>query len=413
VRAQRAEALAEVERARADHDVARGKVENARKTLARQQSLAAAGAFAQGPVETARSAQAAAEGELREAQTALAAQEAQLWRLEQGLKAGVVARRELDAAQAAAAQGRTRVTTAERQLEIARTALSREERIQRESLRDAREVQTAQADVEAAQLGVRSTDAAVTRQQKAVEAAEALISVQGRAIETARAQLEATRSEVRAADAAAAGAQQAVRSALDRLQLLGVTASSGNQVTIKAAIGGEVETRPVNVGQSVAAGEVLCTILNTSSVWIESDVFEKDLHRVRVGQQVAITADAVPGRSFGGTITYIGGEVNPQTRAVRVRTVVANPREVLKPNMFVRVIIASGSGSAVVIPAAALQEHGGERVVFIKQSEDAYKRTVVKVGPTLGDQVVIESGVKAGDPVVVQGAYQLLAKVRK
>lgn len=413
VRAQRAETHAEVERARADQEVARGKVENARKTLVRQQSLASAGAFAQGPVETARSAMAAAEGELREAQTALFAQEAQTRRLEQGLKEGVVAKKELDAAQATVAQFRTRVTTAERQLEIARTALNREERIQRESLRDAREVQTAQADLDAAQLGVRSAEAAVTRQQRAVDAAEALIASHQRAVETARAQQQAARSEVREADAAAAGAAQAVRSALNRLQLLGVTSGSGNQVAIKAAIGGEIESRPVNVGQAVAAGEPLCTILNASSVWIESDVFEKDLPRIRVGQQVAISAEAVPGRTFGGTITYIGGEVNPQTRAVRVRTVVQNPGEVLKPNMFVRVIIASGSGSAVVVPSAALQEQGGEQVVFLKQSEDAYKRTAVKVGPTLGDQVVIESGVKAGDQVVVQGAYQLLAKVGK
>jgi multidrug resistance efflux pump len=166
VRAQRAEAQAEVERSRADHEVARGKVENARKTLARQQRLASAGAFAQGPVETARSTMAAAEGELREAQTGLSAQEAQARRLEQGLREGVVARKEVDAAQATVAQSRSRVATAERQLEIARTALNREERIQRESLRDAREVQTAQADLDAAQLGVRSAEAAVTRQQK-------------------------------------------------------------------------------------------------------------------------------------------------------------------------------------------------------------------------------------------------------
>jgi len=413
VRAQKSEAQAEVERARADLELARGKVENARKTLARQQSLASAGAFAQGPVEAARSTLAAAEGELREAQTALSAQEAQIRRLEQGLKEGVVARKDLDTAQAAASQARTRVTTAERQLEIARAAVTREERIERENLRDAREVQSAQADLDAAQLGVRSAEAGVTRQQKAVEAADALIASETRGVETARAQLEAVRSEVREADAAAAGAGQAVRTALNRLQLLGVNTSSGNQVTITAAIGGVVETRPVNVGQTVAAGEVLCTVLNANSVWIESDVFEKDLHRVRVGQQVTISADAVPGRSFGGTIAYISGEVHPQTRAVRVRTVVANPGEVLKPNMFVRVIIASGSGGAVVIPAAALQEQGGEQVVFIRQSEDAYKRTVVKVGATLGDQVVIESGVKPGEQVVVQGAYQLLAKVRK
>lgn len=412
-RAQRSEAQAEVERVRAEQEVARGKVEAARKTLARQQSLAAAGAFAQGPVETARSAVTTAEGELRQAQTALSAQEAQVRRLEQGLKEGVVARKEVEAAQAGTAQARTRVSTAEQQLEIARAGLTREERIQRENLRDAREVQTAQADLESAQLGVRSAEAAVVRQQKAVEAAEALLASSSRSVETARAQLEAVRSEVREADAAAAGAGQAVRAALERLQVLGVTAGSGSQVTLTAAIGGEIESRPVNVGQTVAAGEPLCTVLNAASVWIESDVFEKDLPRVRVGQQVAISADAVPGRTFSGTVAYIGGEVNPETRAVRVRTVVSNPGEVLKPNMFVRVIIAAGAGSAVVIPAAAVQEQSGERVVFVKQSEDAYKRTVVQTGAALGDQVVVEAGVKPGEQIVVQGAYQLLAKVRR
>jgi cobalt-zinc-cadmium efflux system membrane fusion protein len=413
VRAQRAEAQAEVERARADVDVARAKAENSRKTLARQQQLASAGAFAQGPVETARSAMTAAEGELRAAETALSSQEAQVRRLEQGLRDGVVARKDLEAAQTAAAQARTRLLTAERQGEIARAALTREERIQRENLRDAREVQTAQADLDAAQLGVRSAEAAVARQQRAVDAAEALIAAQQRAIATARAQVASVRGEAREAEALAAGARQAVQSALNRLRLIGAVPGGGNQVRITAPIGGEIESRPVNAGQVVAAGEPLCTVLNARSLWIESDVFEKDLPRIRVGQQVAIAADAAPGRSFSGTINSIGSEVNPQTRAVRVRTVVLNPGGVLKPNMFVRVVIGSGSGNAVVIPAAALQEQGGEQVVFVKESEDAYRRKVVKVGPSLGEQVVIDSGIKSGDQVVTQGAYQLLSRVRK
>jgi membrane fusion protein, heavy metal efflux system len=163
----------------------------------------------------------------------------------------------------------------------------------------------------------------------------------------------------------------------------------------------------------VAAGETLATILNTSSVWVESDVFEKDLARIRLGQRVAIGADAVPGRTFDGTISYIGGEVNAETRAVRLRTVVSNPGEVLKPNMFVRVVISSGGGSAVTVPVEAVQEQAGEQVVFVAESADGYRRRVVRVGPTLGDQVVIESGVKPGERVVTRGSYQLLAKVRK
>lgn len=413
VLAQRGEAQAEVERARAEMEVSRGKAENARKTLARQQQLAAAGAFAQGPVESARSAVAEAEGELREAQTALANSEAQARRMEQGIKNGVVARKDLEAAQTAAMQGRTRAATAERQLQIVRTALTREERIQRENLRDAREVQAAQAELEAAQLGIKSAEAGVTRQHKAVAAAEALVAAQRRAVDSARAQIQSTQSEVREADAAAAGARQAVHSAMNRLQLLGSRPGGGNQIIVTAPIGGAVGTRPVNAGQVVAAGEVLATILNTQSVWVESDVFEKDLPRIRIGQRVAIGADAVPGRTFDGTISYIGGEVHPETRAVRVRTVVLNPAEVLKPNMFVRVVIGSGRGSAVTIPLAALQEQGGEQVVFVAESGDAYRRRVVRVGPTLGDQVVIESGVKAGERVVTRGSYQLLAKVRK
>jgi membrane fusion protein, heavy metal efflux system len=394
-----AEARAELDRARADAAGARGRVQNLRKTLERQRQLAAAGAFSQGPVEEARSAVAAAEGELRQAQTALANLEAQARRMEQGLRDGVVARKELEAAQAAAGQGQSRVTTAERQLEIARATLAREEQIQRQGLRNAREVQQAQAELENAELAVRS--------------AEAVVASHGRAVQAANAQADALRSGIAEAQSTVLHARSAIRSALNRLRLLGATPGSGNQVTVVAPIGGEVETRPVNVGQVVATGQPLATLLNTHSVWVESDVFEKDLSRIRVGQRVAIGADAVPGRTFEGTISYIGGEVNPETRAVRVRTVVSNPGEILKPNMFVRVVIASGSGRAVTVPQAALQEQGGEPVVFVAESEGAYRRRVVRAGPVLGDQVVIEAGVKPGERVVTRGSYQLLAKVRK
>ena len=132
-----------------------------------------------------------------------------------------------------------------------------------------------------------------------------------------------------------------------------------------------------------------------------------------MGQRVTIGADAVPGRTFEGSISYIGGEVNPQTRAVRVRTVVANPREMLKPNMFARVVIASGRSRAVLAPVQALQEKGGETSVFVEEAAGMYRRRVVQPGPTLGDQVVIEAGVKPGEKVVTAGSYQLLAKVRK
>ena len=413
-RAQKAEAQAEADRARSELEIAKSKAENSRRVLARQQQLAAAGAFSQGPVENARTTLTTAEGELREAQTGLANLEAQARRLETGLQSGVVSRREVENAQTAATQARSRLGTAERQVEIARAALAREERIQRENLRDAREVQQAQADLDASQLAIRTAETGVLRQARAIEAADAVIAGYRKGVESAKAEVEATRGELRAAAAQVAGAQQAVLSAMNQLRILGAKPGGGNQVTVTAPISGHVHERPVNVGQVVAAGEVLATVVNTNSVWVESNVFEKDLPRIRLGQRVTIGVDAIPGRTFEGSISYISHDVDPASRAVRVRTVVANPSEVLKPNMFVRVVIAAGeSGIAVTVPVEALQESAGEEVVFVAESEGAYRMRVVQVGATLGDQVVIEAGVKPSEKVVTRGSYQLLAKVRK
>jgi RND family efflux transporter MFP subunit len=394
-----AEAQAELDRARADLGAARGRAEHSRKTLERQRQLAAAGAFAQGPVEEARSTVTAAEGELASAQTALANLEAQARRMEQGLRDGVVARKEWEVAQAAAEQGRTRATTARQQLEIARAALAREERIQSQGLRNAREVQQAEADLETAQLAVRS--------------AEAVVASQTRALQAARAQVDAAQSGAAEATTGVARARSSIRTALNRLQLLGAIPGGSNQVAVRTPIGGEVQSRPVNAGEVVAPGQTLCTILNAASVWVESNIFEKELPRVRAGQRVAIVADAVPGRTFQGTVGYIGGEVNPETRAVRVRTVVPNPDERLKPNMFVRVMIGAGTGTTLTVPVEALHEEGGEQLVFVQEATGAYRRRQVRVGASLGDQVVVETGLKPGERVVTQGSYQLLAESRK
>jgi hypothetical protein len=104
--------------------------------------------------------------------------------------------------------------------------------------------------------------------------------------------------------------------------------------------------------------------------------------------------------------------VNPETRAVRVRTVVNNAGERLKPNMFARVLIGAGTGDSLLVPQEAVQEDGAEQVVFVQEG-DGYRRTVVRVGATMGDMAVVTSGLKAGDRVVTQGAYQLLAVAKK
>jgi membrane fusion protein, heavy metal efflux system len=374
--AEAAQAKAGFARSRADVEAAGARLQNAQAALARQRAMASTGEFENPSLESARSQVAAAAGELREEQSAHESLLATARRLRQGLEAGVVARNEVERAEAAADQARIRVETSERRLGILRESLNREQRIQSQGLRNEREIQQAEADVRVASAGVTAARSGLA---------------------------EARAVEVRA------GA--AVNSARARLAQMGA-GPTGSRVAVRAAIGGEVESRPVNVGETVSEGQVLARVLNTSTVWVEGDIFERDLPRVRVGQRVEVTADAVPGRTFTGVVEYISGVVNPETRAVQMRTVVRQSVKVLKPNMFAQMMLAGGGAAVVAVPIEAVQDDAGTPVVFVEESLGSYRRTPIQTSGSLGERVLVTSGLRPGDRVVTQGAYQLLAKAR-
>lgn len=353
------------------------KASHLKAVLTRQQRLAEAGVFATEPVERARATLAEAEAENQAAAVAFANQEAQVRRLEEGLAAGIVSRRDVEIARADLEKSRAKTQAASQQLAIARSAMEREQSLQQQGLRDAKELQQAEADYRASSSEVMK----------------------------AQSELSSARSEH-------TRAQNLVRSAQNRLALLGTAPGKGSHVTINAPISGRIETRSVYVGETTVAGQTLCDILNVNTVWVESDVYEQDLRHVRVGQSVRIVADAFPDKPIHGTISFIGQQVHPETRAVQLRTVVRNPENLLKPNMFVRVMISRGGGEQILAPAESVQIDGGASVVFIEESLGLYRRQIVKTGERIGDRIVILSGLKASDKVVAQGAYQLLAKVK-
>ncbi|MCW5935304.1 MAG: efflux RND transporter periplasmic adaptor subunit [Fimbriimonadia bacterium] len=343
----------------------------------RQKRLAEAGVFASEPVERARAAFAEAEAENQAAAVAFANQEAQVRRLEEGLAAGIVSRRDVETARADLEKSRAKTQAASQQLATARSAMEREQSLQQQGLRDAKELQQAEADYRASRSEVMK----------------------------AQSELSSARSEL-------TRAQNLVRFAKNRLTLLGTVPGKESQVTIKAPISGKIETRSVNVGETTDAGQTLCAILNVNTVWVESDVYEQDLRHAQVGQSVRIVADAFPDKPIDGTISFVGQQVHPETRAVQLRTVVRNPDNLLKPNMFVRVMISRGGGEQILAPAESVQIDGGASVVFIEESPGLYRRQIVQTGERIGDRVVIISGLKTPDKVVAQGSYQLLAKAK-
>lgn len=178
--------------------------------------------------------------------------------------------------------------------------------------------------------------------------------------------------------------------------------------SLTSPIGGIVVERNATIGATVGSDANLFKIIDLSSVWVDANVFEKDLDRVKFGQEVKVAVTAFPGSSFSGRVILVSSVVDPDTRSVKVRTEVPNADGRLKPDMFANVqIITDLHRTAISIPQAAVLKDGDKMVVFVSEG-NGYKQRTVITGIEGNDRVEIVEGLKAGDKVVVKGNYLLL-----
>jgi cobalt-zinc-cadmium efflux system membrane fusion protein len=216
----------------------------------------------------------------------------------------------------------------------------------------------------------------------------------------------------------AASTKAALTAARRRLLILGLKesdidalASRPSQASVfslTSPIEGTVVERNATIGATVADDANLFKIIDLSSVWIDANVFEKDLERVKLGQGVKVVVPAFPGSSFTGKVILVSSVLDPETRSVKVRTEVPNPEGKLKPEMFANVeIITDLHRAAISIPQSALLNDGGKTVVFVADGS-GYKKLGVTAGIQGKDRVEILDGLKEGYKVVVKGNYLLL-----
>lgn len=232
-----------------------------------------------------------------------------------------------------------------------------------------------------------------------------------------------SRKEVLAAEADLKRGQSAVELAKSKLQLsnsayqtrlqqLGTRANAKGLVTVSAPISGQVADREVTLGQSFQdAGGKLMTIVNDSRVFATANIYEKDLDKVQIGQQVRIKIASLPERNFEGRITRIGSIVNGETRVLPVQAELNNPGGELKPGMFaeLEVITDQTSKAILAIPYSAVVDANGKKVVYV-QNGNAFQTVQVNLGQISGDLVEIKSGLFEGDLIVTQRAPQLYAQ---
>ncbi|HEU4391000.1 MAG TPA: efflux RND transporter periplasmic adaptor subunit, partial [Blastocatellia bacterium] len=186
----------------------------------------------------------------------------------------------------------------------------------------------------------------------------------------------------------------------------------GAVFSLTSPIEGTVIERTATIGATVGPEDNLFKIIDVSRVWIDANVFEKDIQRVKLGQPVKVSVQSFPGTTFSGKVILVASVVDPETRSVKVRTEVPNHDARLKPEMFANVqIITDSSSSAISIPQSALMNDGGQSVVFVATGAGYEKRPVV-AGLQSDNRVEIRDGLKAGDKVVIKGNYLLLQQGR-
>jgi Cu(I)/Ag(I) efflux system membrane fusion protein len=189
----------------------------------------------------------------------------------------------------------------------------------------------------------------------------------------------------------------------------GASSTSGvPHVTIYANGAGTVVERKVTQGQYVVAGESLLTLADLSEIWIKADVYEDQLPQIHAGQEVDITAAALPNRTLHGHVQFIEPTTNPQTRTVPVHVHLANPEMRLMPGMFVSATFVSRAESAAaVVPRSAVLDTGTRKIVYVARDGGVFEAREVQVGAPSEDLFPVISGLKAGDKVVLNGNFMI------
>jgi membrane fusion protein, copper/silver efflux system len=218
------------------------------------------------------------------------------------------------------------------------------------------------------------------------------------------------------------GTTEAARSASDllessrrRLQYWGVPEDEIRQVeesgrihrtvTLRSPYRGVVVEKSVLGGQRVMAGDVAYKIADLSRVWLEGEVFEQDLHAVRLGLPVTAEFTALPGVVRKGRVAYVYPTINPETRTARIRVELPNPDAALKPGMYATIRFSAATDTVLSVPRSAVLATGERNFVFVRSAEGQFVPHPVTLGAATDTRVEIHQGLKEGDTIVTSGTF--------
>ena len=260
-------------------------------------------------------------------------------------------------------------------------------------------------------LYVDFTGAPVTRGQPLMAVySPMLVSAQEELI------LAARLSEAGGSGTAAANAQELLEAARRRLSYWDIPASeiariertgtAQKTLILRAPATGIVVEKNIVQGQRIMPGMDVYKIADLSTVWIEGEVFEKDLALVTLGRTARIAFEAYPGQMFTGKVTYVYPTISADSRTGRVRIALRNPEVRFKPGMYAtmefEVPIHSGG---IHVPRSAVLQTGERSIVFVRAQDGALVPRTVTIGIASTEHVEVLAGLTAGEVVVASANF--------
>ncbi|HET6146030.1 MAG TPA: efflux RND transporter periplasmic adaptor subunit [Polyangia bacterium] len=215
-----------------------------------------------------------------------------------------------------------------------------------------------------------------------------------------------------------------VRAAAERLRAIGLSNDDieaidkkdlGGRVPVRSPLEGTVIERTITLGQAVERATDAFKIADLTHLWVNLDLYEKDLARVRVGQEVEVRAEAFPGEVFRGRVAYVVPVIDEATRTAKVRLEFENRQGQLSLGQLVTARIVGdghrGAPEVLAVPRNAVERVEGRPVVFVARDKDAFQQRTVELGASGGDLVEIRAGLAAGELVAVDGAFLLKSEL--
>jgi RND family efflux transporter MFP subunit len=363
--------------------------------------LVAMGEITRKPVEDAQNAHALAQSALTQATVTLHSAKANVDRAKILIDGGIYSKQQFEDAEASyksAIAGEDQAKTAEK---LSKEELNRQETIYKENLNGSGSLQGAQSKLQQDNQTYRN-DLEVQR----------LAHTQYERAKAVRKSGIPISSALQAAQDTYDAALIAEQSAGNTLKMYGIQpGSSVGQlrngrvvIPIVSPIEGLVAARAMVVGQNVDMTAVLARVVNLDKVYVDAQIYEKDVQGVSAGDSVQISVTALPNHPFTGKVQNVASEVNPDTRTVTVRTVIDNHGWLLRPGMYASILIGSHKSiHAIALPTEAILQEDEKQIVYVQAAAGQFVKRVVKLGAPIGGKVPIISGLSPGDQVVVSG----------